>query len=61
MSRLPLRVEVDPAKLRPTDVMEVRCDNTRFVRATGWQPMFAIEQTLHDVLAYWRQRVGVTA
>ncbi len=61
MSRVPLRIDVDPAKLRPTDVVEVRCDNTRFVHATGWQPMIPIEQTLQDVLAYWRQRAGVTA
>jgi GDP-4-dehydro-6-deoxy-D-mannose reductase len=57
MSSIPLQVAVDPAKLRPTDVAEVRCDCTRFTRATGWRTTIPIEQTLRDVLTYWRERV----
>ncbi len=57
MSRAPLTVEVDPARLRPTDVQVTICDAGKFMRATGWRPVIAIEQTLRDVLDYWRQRV----
>ena len=57
MSRVPLSIAIDPAKLRPTDVPEVRSDSTRFTQATGWRPTIPIEQTLRDVLAYWRERV----
>lgn len=57
MSRVPLTIAVDPAKLRPSDVLEVRADCTRFRQATGWQPVIPLDQTLRDTLAYWRQRV----
>jgi GDP-4-dehydro-6-deoxy-D-mannose reductase len=57
MSSLPLSIEVDPAKLRPTDVPEVRCDSMHFIQATDWQPTIPFDQTLRDVLAYWRERV----
>jgi GDP-4-dehydro-6-deoxy-D-mannose reductase len=57
LSTIALTIAVDPAKLRPSDVSEVRCDSTRFWQATGWQPTIAIEKTLRDVLAYWRLRV----
>jgi len=59
MSRVSLTIEIDPAKLRPTDVPEIRCDSTRFFKTTGWRPEIPIQQTLQDVLAYWRQRVQV--
>ena len=57
MSARPLTIAVDPAKLRKSDVSEVRSDCTRFRQATGWQPVIPMEQTLRDILAYWRQRV----
>ena len=57
MSRIPLQVHVDPAKLRATDVPEVRCDCARFARLTGWLPAIPMEKTLVDILDYWRARV----
>jgi GDP-4-dehydro-6-deoxy-D-mannose reductase len=57
MSNLPLAIEVDRARLRPTDTREVRSDSTRFRRATGWQPTIPLQETLGDVLTYWRERV----
>jgi len=49
-------VRVDPERLRPIDVPEVRGDCTRLHEATGWQPQIAFEQTLHDLLDECRQR-----
>lgn len=49
-------VRVDPARLRPVDVPEIRGDSSKLRRHTGWQPALTFEQTLHDVLADWRQR-----
>ena len=57
LSSVPLTIEVDPQRLRPTDTPDVRCDSSRFREVTGWQPEIPIEQTLQDVLSYWRQRV----
>lgn len=53
----PVRVEVDAARLRPSDVREAVCDCRRFQRDTGWEPTIALEQSLRDVLDDWRARV----
>lgn len=49
-----IRVEVDPARLRPSDVtLQIPCID-KFVAATGWQPKISAKQTLEDMLVYWR-------
>ena len=48
--------EVDPARVRPNEVMEVRGSYARLREATGWQPSIAFEQTLRDTIDYWRLR-----
>ncbi len=56
-SRVPITVEVDPARLRPVDVPDVVCDNRRLRHATGWQPHISLDTTLSDMLDYWRQAI----
>lgn len=51
-----IQVRVDPARLRPVDVPEIRGDAGKLQRDTGWQPTYSFEQTLQDVLADCRQR-----
>ena len=55
---VPIRVEEDPTRLRPSDVLILEGDATRFRNATGWEPTIPFEQTLQDILAYWRERLG---
>jgi len=52
-----IEARVDPARLRPVDVPEIRGDASKLRRDTGWQPTFTFEQTLKDVLADCRQRI----
>lgn len=47
----PIRIEVDPAKLRKTDVPRLVGDNRKIVAATGWSPRIPIAQTLRDLLS----------
>ncbi len=54
MSRVPIRVETDPARLRPNDVPDLVCDARRLREATGWQPQYRLEETLRDLLDYER-------
>lgn len=42
---------VDPARLRPVDVPDLRGDATRLHRATGWEPVIPLDETLVDLLA----------
>jgi GDP-4-dehydro-6-deoxy-D-mannose reductase len=40
------------------EVPVLRGDPTRLQRATGWKPEIPLDQTLADVLEYWRQHGG---
>jgi GDP-4-dehydro-6-deoxy-D-mannose reductase len=51
-----VRVEVDPALLRPTDAPVFAGDASRLRSATGWQPAIGFDRMLDDLLAYWRAR-----
>ncbi len=53
-----IRVEVDPALLRPTDAPEQRCDASKLRAETGWAPEIPLEHTLRDLLDYERSRVA---
>jgi GDP-4-dehydro-6-deoxy-D-mannose reductase len=46
-----IRVEVDPAKLRKTDVPFLVGDNRKIVAETGWSPLIPIAKTLRDLLS----------
>jgi GDP-4-dehydro-6-deoxy-D-mannose reductase len=52
-----VEVAVDPAKIRPIDVPEVRCDYSKFTTVTGWNPEIPFEKTLEEILDYWRKIV----
>lgn len=56
MSNVKIEVEVDPARLRPSDVPILLGDGTRFRADTGWKPEIPFEQSLSDILDYWRTR-----
>jgi GDP-4-dehydro-6-deoxy-D-mannose reductase len=56
MSKTDIEVRQDPARLRPSDVQILLGDNSKFVKATGWQPVIPFERTLADMLEYWRAR-----
>lgn len=59
LSNTKIRVEIKPdaSRMRPSDVMILLGDNTKFVKATGWKPEIPFEKTLLDLLNYWRERV----
>ncbi len=51
-----IAVKIDPARLRPSDVMELEGDPGKIERAVGWKVEIPFERTLMDLLDYWRQR-----
>lgn len=48
---------IDEQRLRPVDADLQVPDCTKFKTHTGWKPEIKLEQTLHDLLTYWRKRV----
>lgn len=48
----------DPELFRPTEQAVVRGDATHFRHATGWQPEIPFEETLSDLLDFWRQELS---
>ena len=53
-ARARVRVEIDPSRLRPSDTPLVLGSHARLTADTGWVPEIPIEQTLADLLDYWR-------
>jgi GDP-mannose 4,6-dehydratase len=56
--RAEIRVEVDPDRLRPVDADLQVPDTSKFTTHTGWRPLIPYEQSLADLLDYWRERVA---
>mgnify|MGYP001365075583 CR=1 FL=1 len=56
LSTAEVRVEVDPAKLRPLDIPVIEAEIGKLVRDTGWAPTIPLDQTIAETLAYWRSQ-----
>ena len=52
-----IKVEVDPARLRPIDADLQVPDCRKFKEHTGWEPEIPYEKTMSDLLDFWRMRV----
>ena len=56
-AKVTIRIEVDPDKLRPVDVPIIEADTTKLYQCTKWKPDISIDETISDVLEYWRNRI----
>jgi GDPmannose 4,6-dehydratase len=56
LSLLSFRTEVEQSRLRPIDADLQLPDCTKFKTHTGWEPEIPFEQTMADLLDYWRGR-----
>jgi GDP-4-dehydro-6-deoxy-D-mannose reductase len=52
-----IEIKQDPARLRPSDVMVLQGSAEKFKKATGWEPEIPFEQTVTDLLEFWRNRI----
>jgi GDP-4-dehydro-6-deoxy-D-mannose reductase len=53
--KVAVRQEANLLRTRETDAL--RADAGKLRRATGWEPRYSLEQTLTDILNYWRSVV----
>jgi GDP-4-dehydro-6-deoxy-D-mannose reductase len=58
-ARAPIPVASDPSRLRPSDHPVMLGDPSRVRTELGWQASIPIEDTLEDLLDYWRLRVAL--
>lgn len=52
-----IKIEVDPERLRPIDADLQIPDTRKFTAHTGWKSEISFEQTMTDLLNYWRDRI----
>jgi GDP-4-dehydro-6-deoxy-D-mannose reductase len=57
MTNVAIEVRQDPARLRPSDVPVLLGSHAKFHEQTGWKPQIPLEQTMADLLNYWRARI----
>jgi GDPmannose 4,6-dehydratase len=50
-------IEVDQDRLRPIDADLQIPDTSYFRSITGWAPAITFDETMRDLLSYWRERV----
>lgn len=52
-----IKIETDSERLRSVDADLQVPNTTKFRAATGWKPEIPFEQTMQDLLQYWRDRI----
>lgn len=57
-ARVPIAIRVDPARYRPNDVPLLLGDPTRLQTELGWLPEIDLDQTIEDLLSYWRSKAA---
>jgi len=61
LSHVPIPTRCDPRLLRPADVtLQIPCID-KFVHETGWKPQHTFEESLLDLLDYWRREADSAA
>lgn len=53
-----IKVEIDPERLRPIDADLQVPDTNKFKAHTGWEPKITFENTMLDLLNYWRDKIS---
>ena len=50
-----ISIQIDPVRVRPTELMTFIGDDTKFKKKTGWERKYNLSETLETVLNYWRE------
>lgn len=54
-SKIDITIEKDPSRLRPSDVPLIQCNNEKIKQECDWELKYSIEETLIDILNFWRK------
>ena len=53
-----ITIEQDPARMRPSDVPDIRADISKLVSCTGWKPEIRHEVSIINILDDWRVKIS---
>jgi len=56
MSKREIQIRNDPERMRPSDLKVLVGNNKKFCEKTGWKNQIPIDQTLEDLLNFWREK-----
>ena len=59
LSTVPMELVVDPDLLRPIDLPDLLGNPEKITRDTGWKPELTLDQTLSDLIEYWRLQLSL--
>jgi GDP-4-dehydro-6-deoxy-D-mannose reductase len=54
LSSNPIQVLIDPEKIRPVEILELKASIDKIRIEVGWEPNIDINKSLEDVLNFWR-------
>lgn len=57
LASVPIKVEKNPAKIRPSDTPVIRCDNYKLIVDTGWNMEWGMTDILYETLNYYRKEI----
>ena len=55
-----ITIEIDEDRIRPNDNKIIIGDNTKIIKQTGWQPQISFEDSLRDIIFYWKQVLNIS-
>jgi GDP-4-dehydro-6-deoxy-D-mannose reductase len=56
LSKIKIELKIDSTRNRPTDIPDLIGDHSKLTQTTGWQPTIPLDQTLQDLLNWYRQK-----
>jgi GDP-mannose 4,6-dehydratase len=60
-AKVPITTRCDPNLLRPADVTLQIPSIEKFAQATGWKPQYSFEDSLSELLGYWRGQAYIAS
>ena len=54
-----IKIKKDSKRIRPIDADLQIPDTSKFMNHTGWKPKISFDQSMKDLLNYWRIRIKV--
>lgn len=59
LANKPIPTRLDPRLLRPADVTLQIPSVEKFIKATGWKPLYSFDESLQHLLGHWRGQVRI--